>query len=51
MSPYPLDSVLAFGAVPVAAVAAITGALRDYGINDKFIKQVSAGVRRVHPPS
>lgn len=33
------------GLVVGATVGAITGALKDYGIDDKFIKQVSAGIR------
>jgi uncharacterized membrane protein len=33
------------GLVVGATVGGITGALRDYGIDDKFIKQVSDGVR------
>jgi uncharacterized membrane protein len=33
------------GLVVGATVGGITGALRDYGIDDKFIKEVSAGVR------
>jgi len=33
------------GLVVGATVGAISGALKDYGIDDKFIKQVSAGVR------
>jgi uncharacterized membrane protein len=32
------------GLVVGATVGGITGAMKDYGINDKFIKEVSAGV-------